>query len=124
MGASNGLERTVDTVGSLVEKWDLVVQLNYIKLFFNCLPISELSNVVEVGIGGGQVTLPILEIGCKFTVVESGESFSKLCIEKFKDYPTFSVITSKFENAEFEEYKEEFRYSYLQEITINNRGLD
>lgn len=47
--------------------------------------------------------MPILQTGCKLTAVEYGEQFSKLCIEEFKDYPNFSVITNKFENVDFEE---------------------
>lgn len=73
-----------------------------LEMVFDYIPINEESNVVEVGIGGGQATLPILRKGCKFTAVEYGEHFSALCREKYKDYPDFSVITDKFENVNFE----------------------
>lgn len=43
---------------------------------FNYHPIYKTSNVIEVGIGGGQATLPFLETGCKLTAVEYGEIFS------------------------------------------------
>ena len=35
------------------------------------------------------------------TAIEYGENFAKLCMEKFKDYKNFSVITDKFENVSF-----------------------
>lgn len=76
-----------------------VMLLNYIKAVFDYIPIKQASKVVEVGIGGGQATLPILQTGCELTAVEYGAHFSELCREKFKDYPKLSVITSKFEDA-------------------------
>lgn len=53
---------------------------------------------MEVGIGGGQATLPILKTGCKVTAVEYGENFSQLCRRKFREFPGFSVVTSRFED--------------------------
>ena len=55
--------------------------------------------MVEVGSGSGQATAPVLKTGCELISVEYGENFSKLLMEKFKDYPKFSVITGKFEDA-------------------------
>jgi hypothetical protein len=34
---------------------------------FKYISMDESSNVVEIGIGGGQATLPILKTGCKLT---------------------------------------------------------
>ena len=56
---------------------------------------------MEVGIGEGQATLPILRTGCRVTAVEPGEQFSVLCREKFRDWPGFTVRTGMFEEAEF-----------------------
>jgi len=72
---------------------------------------SHSSNVVEVGIGGGQATLPVLQTGCTLTAVEYGENFSKLCEEKFKEYKHFSVITDKFENVSFADSEYDLVYS-------------
>ncbi len=69
------------------------------------------SDVVEIGIGGGQATLPILKTGCTLTAIEYGENFSKLCEEKFKEYKSFSVITNKFENVSFPDSKYDLVYS-------------
>jgi SAM-dependent methyltransferase len=66
---------------------------------------------VEVGIGGGQATRPILETGCTVTAVEPGEAFCTLCREKFAAYPNFSVINGKFEDVAFPEASCDLVYS-------------
>ena len=101
MAIIKGLEWTFDTEAPLYEKMRPGYVDKLYKAIFDYIPINELSNAVEVGIGGGQATLPILQTGCRLTAVECGENLSKLCREKFKDYPKFSVITDKFENIDF-----------------------
>lgn len=98
-----GLEWTFDTVASTYEKFRPGYVDELYQEIFDYIPISESSKVVEVGIGGGQATLPILRTGCELTAVEYGVHFSALCREKFKNYPKFSVITSKFEDVFFKE---------------------
>lgn len=98
-----GLEWTFDTVASTYEKLRPgYVEELYQKLF-DYISISENSNVVEIGSGGGQATAPILKTGCRLTAVEYGEQFSELLKDKFKAYHNFSVITGKFEDTEFED---------------------
>lgn len=70
---------------------------------FKFITIDKTSNVVEVGIGGGQASLPILKTGCKLTAVEYGENLAKLCRQKFKEFPSFSTVTAKFEDFEYDE---------------------
>lgn len=100
MAIIKGLEWTFDTVASTYEKLRPGYVDELYQMLFSYIPIDEKSNVIEVGIGGGQATLPILHTGCKFTAIEYGEHFSELCREKFKDYPNFSIINDKFENVE------------------------
>lgn len=77
MADIKGLEWTFDTVAPIYEK----VRPGYVdelyQTIFDYIPIHESSNVIEIGIGGGQATLPVLKTGCKFTAVEHGENFSK-----------------------------------------------
>ncbi|MGN1020120.1 MAG: class I SAM-dependent methyltransferase [Aristaeellaceae bacterium] len=68
---------------------------------FHVCPLDPESHAVEVGIGGGQATLPILRTGCRLTAVEPGERLSALCREKFRDWPNFAVRTERFEDAAF-----------------------
>lgn len=106
-----GLEWTFDTVASKYEKLRPGYTDELYKMIFDYITIDSLSNVVEVGIGGGQATLPILKTGCTLTGIECGENFSKLCKEKFKEYQKFSVITDKFENVSFSDSKYDLVYS-------------
>ncbi len=75
------------------------------------IPINQSSNVVEVGIGGGQATLPILKTGCNLTAVEYGAELAELCRNKFKEYPNFSAITAKFEDFKCEDNTCDLIYS-------------
>lgn len=68
-------------------------------------------NAVEVGIGGGQATLPILKTGCNVTAIEYGKNFTELCIQKFKEYPNFSVVNMKFEDFDYEKESMDLIYS-------------
>ena len=103
MAALKGLEWTFDTVASTYEKLRPGYVEELYRALFAYIPISENSNVVEVGSGGGQATVPLLKTGCRLTAVEYGEQFSQLLKDKFQEYPKFSVITGKFEDTEFEE---------------------
>ncbi|MBQ3048581.1 MAG: class I SAM-dependent methyltransferase [Oscillospiraceae bacterium] len=103
MPVLKGLEWTFDTIADKYEKMRPGYVDELYKTLFDYIPIGENSNVAEVGSGAGQATAPILKNGCKLTAIEYGEKFSELLKEKFKDHKSFSVITGKFEDAEFEE---------------------
>ena len=106
-----GLEWTFDTVASTYEKFRPGYPDELYRMIFDYSALNESSCAVEVGIGGGQATLPILKTGCNVTAVEYGEKFSKLCREKFKEYCNFSVITDKFENIDFSDDTYDLVYS-------------
>ena len=95
------LEWTFDTVASTYEKLRPGYTEELYKMIFDYIVLNESCYAIEVGIGGGQATLPILKTGCNLTAVEYGEQFSELCKEKFKEYRNFSIITNKFENVDF-----------------------
>ncbi len=111
MGIIKGLEWTFDAVASTYEKIRPGYNDELYKMLFDYIPIDKPSNVVEIGIGGGQATLPVLKTGCKLTAVEYGEQFSALCRDKFREYPDFNVITNKFENVDFENDAYDLVYS-------------
>lgn len=103
MPAVKGLEWTFDTVASVYEKLRPGYVDELYRTLFEYIPINETSNVVEIGSGGGQATLPLLKTGCRLTAVEYGEQFSELLKNKFREYHNFSVITGKFEDTKFKE---------------------
>lgn len=95
---TTGLEWTFDTVAQQYEK----IRPGYVSALYEDLfsykSVNESSAALEIGIGGGQATLPVLKTGCKVTSVEYGQNFSELCRHKFREYPGFSVVTSRFED--------------------------
>ena len=96
-----GLGWTFDTVASVYEKLRPgYVDALYEDIFAYC-PLDASSHAVEVGIGGGQATEPILKTGCTVTAVEPGVNFCALCREKFRAYPGFGVMNGKFEETSF-----------------------
>ena len=111
MSVIKGLEWTFDTAASAYEIFRPGYVDELYKMIFDYITLNESSNAVEVGIGSGQATLPILKTGCRLTAVEYGAELSKLCREKFKDYPNFSVVTNKFENESFSDNMYELVYS-------------
>ena len=74
------------------------IRQRYTTIFFGIGRIDGTSRVVEVGIGTGQATLPVLETGCTLTAVEPGANLAGMCREKFRAYPRFSVVVAKFED--------------------------
>lgn len=111
------MQDTIDLKGSFDTASDLYEKLRpgyvdelYQKLF-SWIPLGPVSKAVEVGPGAGQATLPILRTGCQVTAVEYGKNFSQLCREKFKDFPNFSVLNGKFEEASLEEGAYDLVYS-------------
>lgn len=111
MPVIQGLGWTFDTVASIYEKLrpGYVAEL-YDTLFAYCPP-DERSHTLEVGIGGGQATKPVLDTGCRVTAVEPGENFCALCKDKFAAYPGFSVINGKFEDVDLPESSFDLVYS-------------
>lgn len=95
-----GLGWTFDTVASTYERLRPgYVDALYQDVFAYC-PLDASNRAVEVGIGGGQATEPILKTGCAVTAVEPGANFCGLCREKFAAYPNFSTVNGKFEEVE------------------------
>ena len=111
MSAIKGLEWTYDTVASAYEKFRPTYPDELYKMIFDYIALNDSCHAVEVGIGGGQATLPILKSGCNVTAVEYGKKFSELCKEKFKEYQNFSVITNKFEDTNFPDDTYDLVYS-------------
>ena len=95
-----GLGWTFDTVASTYER----LRPGYVDALYRDVfayrPLDASSCAVEVGIGGGQATEPILKTGCAVTAVEPGANFCALCREKFAAYPKFSIVNGKFEDIE------------------------
>lgn len=84
-----GLKFTFDTVAPLYARMRPGYPEDLYRHIFAYHPLNAASRAVEVGIGAGQATLPILKTGCHVTAVEFGSHFVEMCREKFKDFPGF-----------------------------------
>lgn len=102
MSIMKGLEWTFNTQAEKYEKMRPGYLPELYDDIFKLVDLNANSNVIEIGIGGGQATLPVLKKGCKVTAVEYGENLAKVCCEKFKDYPNFSTVVCTFEDSYFE----------------------
>lgn len=96
---NSNLNWTFNTVADTYEKLRPGYVDELYQTIFEYMPINNQSRAVEVGIGGGQATLPILKTGCELTAVDYGENFCKICREKFKEFPNFSAISGRFEDV-------------------------
>lgn len=69
------------------------------------------SKALEIGIGTGQATLPILETGCFVTAVELGDKMAAYCAKKFEQYDNFAIYNMRFEEFEAEPASFDLIYS-------------
>ncbi|WP_238917458.1 class I SAM-dependent methyltransferase [Clostridium sp. YIM B02555] len=101
MSIITGLENTFNLVCTEYDKW----RPTYVKALyddiFDAKEINSSSNVLEVGIGTGQATLPIIETGCKLTAIELGDKLAEFSRYKFKDYENFKVENLAFQEFEY-----------------------
>ncbi|XMB86068.1 class I SAM-dependent methyltransferase [Mycoplasmatota bacterium WC44] len=92
-----GLETTFNSVYDQYDKW----RPTYVKELYKTLnqfkQLNNSTSALEVGIGTGQATLPILKTGCLVTAVELGDKLAEYTKKKFEDYDNFNVVNCKFE---------------------------
>ena len=86
MHKRNGLEWTFDTNALNYEKVRPGYSEALYEDIFKAVRLDETSNAVEIGIGVGQATLPVLKTGCRVTAVEYGANLAELCRNKFRDF--------------------------------------
>ncbi|WP_271712110.1 class I SAM-dependent methyltransferase [Anaeromicropila herbilytica] len=93
-----GLEWTFDTVAEEYDKWrpEYVPEL-YSDIFWYTNIFPE-SHALEIGIGTGQATKPILETGCSVIAVEPGKNLAELTRENFKLHHNLTVVNSSFQS--------------------------
>lgn len=111
MPMNQGKGWTFNTVADTYEKIRPGYPEELYQSLFAYAPLDASRNAVEVGIGAGQATPPVLKTGCALTAVEYGDQLARLCREKFSDYSRFSVVTGKFEDAELPDNTYDLVYS-------------
>ena len=111
MAIIQGLEWTFNTVAEEYDKWSPEYVPELYADLFAYQPLTSDSEVLEIGIGTGQATTPILKTGCRLTAVELGDQLAALTRKKFSDYPDFTVVTSAFQDYESPENRFDLIYS-------------
>ncbi len=74
--------------------------------------LNKAMRALEIGVGTGLATKPILETGCEVVAVEVGPSLAAYVGEKFKGFPNFRVI-----HADFEAFEPEERFDLIYSAT-------
>ena len=111
MPINQGKGWTFNTVADLYEKIRPGYPDELYQALFSYAPLDAFRSALEIGIGAGQATPPVLETGCSLTAVEYGDQLAQLCREKFGEHPRFSVVTGKFEDAGLPEDSFDLVYS-------------
>ena len=111
MPNNRGKEWTFNTVADSYEKIRPGYPDELYQALFAYAAPGDSCSALEIGIGGGQATLPVLKNGCTLTAVEYGDQLAQLCREKFRDYSRFSVITGRFEDTGLPEDSFDLVYS-------------
>ncbi len=78
---------------------------------FKHVALNEESRALEVGIGFGQATAPILATGASVTALEPNENAAKICAETFAENANLTVIPVKMEDFEGEAEAYDLVYS-------------
>ncbi len=69
------------------------------ELFEDIISYSKVksgSNLIEIGIGTGQATLPFIQLGCNIAGIELGDNLSSFVEKKYIGYSNFKVINADF----------------------------
>lgn len=72
----------------------------YSDVFKEC-SINSNSQILEIGIGTGQATLPFLESGANVTAVELGKNLASFTAYKYKNYDNFKLMEDDFMTCDF-----------------------
>lgn len=106
-----GLETTFNTV---VEQYDRM-RPTYVEALYddvwNYGGFGENITAVEVGIGTGQATRPVLNRGAAVIAVELGGDLAVFCEKKFADNPRLKVVNLPFQNFDASEGSFDLIYS-------------
>ena len=111
MPAEQGKGWTFNTVAAAYDRIRPGYPDELYRELFAYAPLDASGRALEIGIGAGQATLPILKTGCALTAVEYGDQLAQLCREKFADHPRFSVVTGRFDDADLPEDAFDLIYS-------------
>lgn len=111
MTSIKGLETKFNEVYAEYDKWRPTYIDQLYKDIMDFKEINQSSNVLEIGIGTGQATVPILEKGCFLTAIELGDKLAEYTKQKFSKYENFDIKNIAFQDYECPPYSYDMVYS-------------
>lgn len=90
-------ENTFDNSAMDYEKSRPVYPKELYQDIFRYQPVSSDSHVLEIGVGTGKASSPILATGCHFTGIEPGEKLAVRAKENLREFVNFSCIHQTFQ---------------------------
>lgn len=111
MAVHSGLENTFNEVAEAFDRWRTGYVPELYRDLFAYRSIEPSSKVLEIGIGTGQATPPVLATGCSLTAVELGDRLASLTREKFRDVPNLTVVQAAFQDFEAKEESYDLIYA-------------
>lgn len=97
---TEGLGWTFNEVADAFDRWRPAYVPELYQDLFAYRPIGPSSRALEIGIGTGQATRPVLETGCALTAAEPGDRLAGRAREKFRAFPKFTVVNETFQDFE------------------------
>jgi len=104
-------ERTFDNVALSYDNSRPAYMEELYADIFNYKCINSHCKVLEIGIGTGKATLPVLETKCNLIGIEPGENLANLAKLRFKEYDNFFLNISTLQDYECPPQAFDFIYS-------------
>lgn len=106
-----GLETTFNTVAGQYDR----MRPTYVEELYDEIwrygGFKEGISAVEIGIGTGQATQPVLNRGASVVAVELGNELAAFCAQKFKDEKKFRVVNMPFQDFDAPDNSVDLIYS-------------
>ena len=97
----NRMERAA-TFDKIAELYDASRKGYPSRLFdalLSSLPVeAERADILEIGCGTGQATLPLAQRGCRILAVEIGPNLARIAGEKLAGFANVEIVNSRFED--------------------------
>ena len=106
----SGLGWTFDTVAEAYDRFRPTYPAELYRDLLAYQPLSTVSHALEIGLGTGQATPPILAAGCRVTAVEPGRNLAAIAQRKLAA-PGLTIVNAKFEDCCFADESFDLVYS-------------
>jgi len=104
-------ERTFDNTADGYDKSRPFYPKAMYQDIFEYKNIDAQSNVLEIGLGTGKATLPILETNCHLIGIEPGENLAAWAKERFRGYTNFSLSVQTLQDYAGDDDSFDFIYA-------------